>query len=137
MITNLNRLISFLLMTSALLNAADLKFSSRNEHIEKINSIELQKAEQWSMESLEKAIKHMVKTFPKYPKYFPQTFKKYKAVYENKKNDPKFMFKFNDFRRRALIANPYLTDQPLLINIREQYWGSHCPHGNNVHHLGR
>jgi len=33
------------------------------------------------------------------------------------------------FKRKVLLSNPYLIDQPLLVTVREQYWGSHCPHG--------
>lgn len=124
-----SKFLALLCLISISLTAQDIKFSSRNAHIEKINHSELQKAEAWTMESLEAAINDMTKKFSKYPKYFPETFKKYKAAYPSKKNDPAFMAKFNDFRRRALIANPYLVSQPLLINIREQFWGSHCPHG--------
>ena len=35
----------------------------------------------------------------------------------------------NTFKRKVLLSNPYLVAQPLLVTVREQYWGSHCPHG--------
>ncbi len=103
----------------------------------KFESLALQQrlAKEFNPDTLEAAIKDTGKRFPgKYPaskllnelNYLKKGIANLK---ETMAKDPKFKDRLATFKRRALLSNPFLTDQPLLVNIRDQFWGSHCPHG--------
>lgn len=36
---------------------------------------------------------------------------------------------FAQLQREALLANPLVSDRPILFVVRPQYWGNHCPNG--------
>lgn len=96
-----------------------------------LTSIQLSQAKgkvDLKLESVDKAIKHMTQNYPSYPKEIKDTFQKYQQAL-SKSQDPKLVEKYLKFRDKALLANPLLTAQPLMVNIRDQFWSSHCPHG--------
>lgn len=52
-----------------------------------------------------------------------------KNLPEALKENPNLVAEMKNFKRKVLLSNPLLISQPLLITVREQYWGSHCAHG--------
>lgn len=85
------------------------------------------------LHSLEQALNHMSTTFPEYPEHYKIQLESFKTAFSNLgaslPKKPELIEKFKAFQKSALLSNPLLTAQPLLVNIREQFWGSHCPHG--------
>ena len=104
----------------------------RNKKLKRANLVKKVK-EETNIEALGKAIVHMTKTYPSYPRTYYKKFSLFKSRFakslQSEDIDPQILAEFKEFKKEALLANPLLTAQPLLINVREQFWGSHCPHG--------
>jgi len=85
-------------------------------------------------ETLRAAIKDLTAAFgDRYPngsKYLARLDAIDKALGESDRTKQQAAQKaFETLQREALVANPYVSGQPWLIEVREQYWHNHGPMG--------
>lgn len=112
----------------------DAKSSKKRKKSARGPSVTPQDENTFNPEAIEKAIRDTGRRFPgRYPseqllKELEPLTKALKASPDAAK-DPALADRLKAFKKKALLSNPFLTDQPLLVNIRDQFWGSHCPHG--------